>query len=64
MIQAIGLMIAAYIITKMLSLLIDKKDTGIIVTILAAITISVTVYCIYVLLTSGIDTSDLLRYST
>jgi len=62
MIPAIGLMIAAYIITRMLNLLIDREKISIVTTIFAAITILVSIYCIYVLLTTGFDTSDLLRY--
>lgn len=63
MIPVIGLMVGFYIITRMLNLLIDKKATSIITTIFAGITILVSIYCIYVLLTSGFDTSDLLNYS-
>jgi len=62
MIQAIGLMVGAYIITRMLNLLIDRENLSIVTTIFAAITILVSIYCIYVLLTSGFEASELLRY--
>ncbi len=62
MIPAIGLMIAAYVITRMLNLLIDREKISIVTTIFAAITILVSLYCIYVLLTSGFEASELLRY--
>jgi len=50
MIPSIGIMVGAYIITRMVRLLIDKEDTGFVTTILSAITILVTLYCLYVLL--------------
>ena len=39
MIPAIGFMVGAYIITRMVSLIADKKETGIVTTIFAGITI-------------------------
>ena len=59
MIPAIGVMVGAYIITRMVRLLVDKEDTGIITTILAAATILISIYSIYVLVTSGIDISNI-----
>lgn len=59
MIPAIGFMVGAYIITRMVSLIADKKETGIVTTIFAGITILVTIYCIYLLLTSGTDLSNI-----
>jgi len=53
MIQAIGYMIAFYIITRMLSLIIKKegeKSENILVIILAAITIPVAIFGIITLL--------------
>jgi hypothetical protein len=53
-IQVIGIMIAFYIITKMLHLLIDKsKEASPITLISAGITLLIAAYGIYSLLTSG-----------
>lgn len=62
MIPAISLMVRAYIITRMIIVIVDKKETGILSTIFAAITILVCSYCIYVVLTSGIEVPNLLNY--
>lgn len=62
MIQAIGFMLGAYIVTRMVSLIADKKDTGVITTILAGITLLVTLYCFYILFTAGAELSSLPRY--
>lgn len=60
MIPAIALMIGAYITTRMVSLIFDKKDTGIVTTILAAGTILVTLYSLYTVFSVGIDISSIL----
>jgi len=52
-------MIGAYIITRMVSLIFDKKDTGIVTTILAAGTILVTLYSLYILFSAGADISNI-----
>lgn len=54
MIPAIGFMVGAYIITRMFNLLIDKrKETNIITALCAIITILVTLYAIFVLVTNS-----------
>jgi len=55
MIPAIALMIGAYITTRMVSLIFDKKDTGIVTTILAAGTILATLYSLYAIFSAGAD---------
>ena len=63
MIPAIGLMIAAYIFTRMLQIIIDKgKETNIIVALCAIITILITLYAAYVLISSGADIASKLRF--
>lgn len=62
MIPAIALMVGAYIITRMISLLADKKETGILTTIFSAITIFITLYCIYTVLKSGAEISKFFPY--
>ena len=63
MIPAIGFMIAAYIITRMLNLLIDKgKQTNIITAFFAVITILVSLYAAYVLVTSGTEIASKLSF--
>ena len=62
MIPAIALMVGAYIITRMVIVITDKEETGIVSTILAGITIMVSLYCIYVIISSGVEVSNLLRY--
>jgi len=62
MIPAIALMVGAYIITRMVIVITDKEETGIVSTILAGITIMVSLYCIYVIISSGVEASNLLRY--
>jgi len=62
MIPAIALMVGAYIITRMVIVITDKEETGIVSTILAGITIMVSLYCIYVIISSGVEISNLLRY--
>ena len=55
MIPAIGLLIGAYVVTRMVSFLTrkgDREDSGV-VKILALITVLVTVFCVFALLTSG-----------
>lgn len=59
MIPLIGIMIGAYIITRMLHLIIDQsKTTNAVTMIFAVITILITIYVIYSLLTSGSETSS------
>lgn len=55
MIQAIGLMIGVYVITRMVSFLTRKEERAesIVVKILAVITMIVTVICIFALMQSG-----------
>lgn len=63
MIPAIGLMIAAYIFTRMLQIIIDKaKETNIVVMLCAVITIIVTLYAAYVLITKGTEIASGLRF--
>lgn len=62
MIPAIGLMIGAYIITRMIIVLTDTKKTGLLVMIFAVLTILISIYCIYTLFASGVDVSNLLKY--
>ena len=62
MIPAIALMVGACIITGMVIVITDKEKTGIVSTILAGITIMVSLYCIYVIISSGVEASNLLRY--
>ena len=63
MIPAIGFMIAAYIITRMLSLLIDKsKDTSGLTKVFAAITILVSLYAVSVLVKSGTEIASKLSF--
>lgn len=61
MIPAIGYMVAFYIITRMLSLLLGKKDgkESVVVIIFAAITVLVAILGIYVLFTGEISSLDL-----
>jgi biotin transporter BioY len=61
MIPAIGYMVAFYIITRMLSLLLGKKDgkESIVTILFAAITILVALLGIYVLFTGEISSLDL-----
>jgi len=62
MVPAIALMVGAYIITRMVIVITDKEETGVVSTILAGITILISLYCIYVILSSGMEISNLLRY--
>lgn len=62
MIPAIALMIGAYIITRMIIVLTDREETGIVSTIFAGITILVSLYCIYTVFSSGAEISNMLRY--
>lgn len=55
-------MVAAYIITRMVIVITDKEKTGIVSTILAGITIMVSLYCIYVIISSGVKL--LIYYAT
>jgi len=61
MIPAIGYMVAFYIITRMLSLLLGQKDgkESVVVIIFAAITVLVAILGIYVLFTGEISSLDL-----
>jgi len=61
MIPAIGYMVAFYIITRMLSLLLGKKDgkESVVVIIFAVITVLVTLLGIYVLFTGELSSLDL-----
>jgi len=56
MIPAIGLMIAAYIVTRMIHLFMLEQS--ILIKILSVITILVAVICAYELLASGSNISD------
>jgi len=47
MIPAIALMIGAYIITNMVSMLADREETGPLTKIFAVVTILITILCIY-----------------
>ncbi len=59
MIQVIGLMIAFYIITRMLHMLIDKsKEINTVTMLFCVLTILVSIYGIYSLLTSGSEISQ------
>jgi hypothetical protein len=64
MIPAIGYMVAFYIITRMLSLLLGKKDgkESVVVLIFAVITVLVALFGIYVLFTGEISSLDLSNY--
>lgn len=64
MIPAIGYMVAFYIITRMLSLLLGKKDgkESVVVLIFAVITVLVALLGIYVLFTGEISSLDLSNY--
>ena len=64
MIPAIGYMVAFYIITRMLSLLLGKKDgkESVVVIVFAAITVLVALLGIYVLFTGEISSLDLSSY--
>ncbi len=57
MIPAIGFMIAAYIITRMTSSIAStaKGEENILVAVLAGITIVVTIFCSFMLLTLSIS---------
>ena len=61
MIPAIGYMVGCYIITRMLSLIISKKDgkESPVVIIFAAITVVVALLAIYVLFTQEINLANL-----
>ena len=61
MIPAIGYMIGCYIITRMLSLILGKKDgkESPVVIIFAAITVVVAILAIYVLFTQEISLANL-----
>lgn len=61
MIPAIGIMVGFYIITRMLDVFIGRKDGQMspIVRIFAGLTIATAIYGIYVLLTTGIETSNI-----
>jgi len=60
MIPLLSIMIGIYIITHMLHLLIDKEKISTITTILAALTILVTLYCVYGIVKAGGDIADLI----
>ena len=64
MIPAIGYMVAFYIITRMLSLLLGQKDgkESVVVLIFAVITVLVALLGIYVLFTGEISSLDLSNY--
>lgn len=54
MIPTIGILIALYIITRMLQLIIDEtKKTSIVTLLFAGITLFAAIYTIYSLITSG-----------
>lgn len=59
MIQAIGLMVAAYIITRMIEIL-NKKDTEAVTASAAVVTILVVLWGVYSLITSGINIGNTL----
>ena len=64
MIPAIGYMIASYVITRMLSMLIkgtDGKENAITL-IFAGITILTALYCVYALFSLGTEATRLLKY--
>lgn len=61
MIPTIGIMIACYIITRMLQLLVDKrKETNIITMLFAVITVLVSLYSIYWLFKYGSEVAQTL----
>jgi uncharacterized membrane protein AbrB (regulator of aidB expression) len=64
MIPLIGIMIGAYIITRMLHMIIDKaKTTNVVVMVAAVITVLLSIYVIYSLITSGSELDrSFLRY--
>lgn len=56
MIPTIGIMVALYIITKMLRLIIDKrKETSIITLLFAALTLLISIYSIISLASSAAE---------
>lgn len=62
MIPPIGIMIAFYIITRMLNLIIEKrKETGFLTMFFAILTILVAIYAIYALITGSTEASELLK---
>lgn len=62
MIPAIGIMIAFYIIIRMLNLIIEKrKEPGFSTMFFAILTILVTIYAIYALITGSTEASELLK---
>jgi len=62
MIPAIALMVGAYIITRMVAIIADKEETSILSTIFAAITILISLYCIYTVFSAGAEVSNFLNY--
>jgi len=63
MIPEIGLMIGFYIITRMISLLMRKgeRKENIVVYVFAVITILITIFVMYDLITGGVDASNILQ---
>ncbi len=59
MIPTIGIMIALYIITKMLRLIIDKrKETSIVTLMFAVLTLLMSIYAIISLASSGAEVAQ------
>jgi len=62
MIAAIGIMISFYIITRMLNLIIEKrKETGFVTLLFSILTILVSIYAIYVMISGSADIEKLLK---
>lgn len=63
MIPLIGVMIGAYIITRMAELVTKKKEdsAGTVTNVLAALTMILTFFVIYSLLTAGVDVASQMR---
>lgn len=59
MIPAIAFMIGAYIITRMINLILDSEELSIVTTIPSSITILITIFCIYIVLSAGFEVSNL-----
>jgi hypothetical protein len=62
MIPLIGLMVGAYIITRMLHLIIDKEKLSPVTLIFATCTILITLYVIYSLLSKGMELTGSLYF--
>ncbi len=60
MLPLLSIMVGLYIITRMLHLILDKKELSIVTTVFAGITMLATVYCVYQIVQTGAGIASLL----